>query len=261
MNILFVTQADPFYIKFFFKTFFERYGKKENIKGIVIQDTLNQKTLSSIIRKALSFYGPYGFLCMSFRYAGIKVADILSKLTNIQLDASIAQISRRYGIPILPFKSVNSEEFHSFIVKENVELIISVAASEIFRKEVLDLPKFGCINSHSAPLPKYRGMMPNFWMLYNNEKNAWVTVHKMVKGLDEGQIILRDKFEIMPNESFNSLAKRSKEFAAEVILKVLEQFEDGTVKYLPNDTTEATYYTFPSREDMMEFKRKGGRII
>jgi len=259
MRVFFVTQSEPFYIKFFFKRFLENYNP-DHIKGIVIQNTLSQKKYSGIVRKALDFYGIKGFLYMGFKNVGIRISGVLSKFMNIQPN-SIEQIVQNYGIPILKHKSVNSREFLDFILEEKIDLIISVAASEIFRHEVLHTPGLGCINIHSGPLPKYRGMMPIFWTLYNNEKCAWVTIHKMVEKLDDGPIVLQDKFKIMPKETYNSLAKRSKEFAARLLLEVLGQFERQKVNYYPNDWSKATYYSFPTKVEMRQFKKRGGRIF
>lgn len=260
MNILFITQSEPFYIKYFFRIFLNKCTKY-NIKGIVIQDPFNQKQLSRIIKRVIYFYGIKGFLKMCFKYLIIKSTDFASKFLDIQVNASIEQIVKKHAIPILNYKSVNNKEFIDFIKKENIDLVISVAASEIFRYEVLHTPNYGCINIHSAPLPKYRGMMPNFWTLYNNEEYAWVTIHKMVEKLDDGSIILQDKFKIINGETYDSLAKRSKEFAARLLLKTLEQIEEGEVNYLSNDSSKATYFTFPTKDEVRQFKKMGGRII
>ncbi|HDH07471.1 MAG TPA: hypothetical protein ENG89_00430 [Candidatus Moranbacteria bacterium] len=261
MNIMFVTQDEPFYIKSFFRRFLSQYLEKDMIKGVLIQKTFNQGSFSGVLKKALDFYGKFGFFYMGLQYAGIKASDLQSRLLNIQFNHSIEQIVEKHGIPLLKFESVNGVDFLEFIRKEDISLIISVAASEIFKKSVLNAPAMGCINVHSAPLPKYRGMMPNFWTLYNKEEYAWITVHKMVEKLDEGPIILQESFNVFPRESYNSLAKRSKEYAAELLIKVLKMFEDGTVRYLPNDSSKATYYTFPTKEEVHEFKKRGGRII
>ena len=260
MNLLFVTQFEPFYIKYFFKTFLSKHIEC-SIKGIVIQKTLNQQCKLGIIYKSYILFGVKGFFYMGFKYLFAKIVSFISKYVKIGIDTSIEQVAKKHNIPILQFESVNTDEFLEFIKKEEINLVVSVAASEIFKDKILNLPKFGCINIHSSPLPKYRGMMPNFWTLYNNEEYAWVTIHKMVKKLDDGPILLQDKFLINNNETYNSLAKRSKEFAAKLLFEALEQINKGKVNYLPNDFSKATYYSFPTRDDIKKFKKAGGRII
>jgi methionyl-tRNA formyltransferase len=258
MRILFVTQKEPFYIKSFFSCFLKNHN--HYIAGIVLQDTFGRRK-THVAKKAFEFYGPVGFLYMSCKYAGIKLSDAASRVTNVYFDLSIEQLARKYSVPILPFKSVNSPRFIEFVSSNQIDVIVSVAASEIFGESVLAAPRFGCINIHSSPLPKYRGMMPNFWILYNNEKNAWVTIHRMVKELDAGPIMFQDKFEIRKSESYNSLSKRSKQFAAGALLKVLSQLEQGKVQYSDNDPKQATYYTFPTRKHIKLVKSRGGRIL
>ena len=262
MNIVLVTQKEPFYLRFFFKKFFEIYDKnKINILGIVIQPPFNDKNKFNTIVRAVNFYGLPGFLYMLGKFSLLFLLSLLESNLKLPFNASIESICHRHNIPVLPFKSVNSADFINFIQENNVELIVSVAASEIFRKKILNSPKFGCINIHSGPLPKYRGMMPNFWTLFNQEKFAYVTIHKMNRKLDDGPIIIQDKFPLPETISYNQLVKISKQFSAELLNKALDLIESGNVNYLPNDSKLASYYSFPTKKDMREFKRKGGKIF
>lgn len=262
MNIILVTQKEPFYLRFFFKKFLEIYDKnKINILGVVIQPPFNDKDKLNTMMKAITFYGFPGFLYMFGKFSILSLLSLLESNLKLPFNASIESICNRHNIPILPFKSVNSTNFINFIIKNEVELIVSVAASEIFRKKILNTPKFGCINIHSGPLPKYRGMMPNFWTLFNKEKYAYVTIHKMNRKLDDGPIILQDKFPLPEIISYNQLLKLSKEFSAELLTKALDLIDSGNVNYLPNDSKLASYYSFPTKKDMKEFKRKGGKIF
>ncbi len=256
MKIIIITQDDFFFIPLFFKELLKQGNlKKYHIEMIAILKPFNENYLA-LAKRMYNFYGPFDFLRQGYKYVIIKGLDKLHLNRN-----SIRKIVSEYGITVKDVINVNDPSFILELESKKPDIILSVAASQIFRKDILNLPILGCINIHSGPLPKYRGMMPNFWTLYNNEKYAWVTIHKMVEKLDDGPIILQEKFEILPDETYNSLAKRSKEFAARLLIKTLEQFEDGRVNYLPNDSLKATYYTFPTKEEIREFKRRGGRII
>lgn len=262
IKIVFVTQNDPFYVKHFFSEFLREYPKNTvTVMGVIIQNTFNQKNQLEVIKKALSFYGFYGFIKIGITGIGIKIASVLERFFKIQFDATIDSICALHNISVLQYKSVNSREFHDFIKDNNIDVIVSVAASEIFKSKILHLPRLGCINLHSSQLPKRRGMMPNFWTMYDCEQYAWITIHKMVEKLDDGPIILQDKFEILKEESFDHLAKRSKRFGAHLIILFMKLLEKGNVTYQPNDSSLATYHTFPTREDVKQFKRRGGRII
>lgn len=261
MNLVFVTQHEPFYIKHFFKVFLKNYHYRSEIKGIIIQDTLNEKSQTAFYRKILSFYGIHGFFSMGLQYVFLQISDIISTITGISIAFTLSAILKKYGIPIVQYKSVNDKKFIDYIKNENISVVVSVAASEIFKKEVLQAPPLGCINMHSGPLPKYRGMMPSFWTLFNKEEYAWVTIHMMTEKLDDGPIILQDKFKIKDGETYNSLARRSKEFGAELMCKALNSLLEGNVTCSPNDSSKATYYTFPTKQEVKTFKKNGGRIL
>jgi methionyl-tRNA formyltransferase len=261
VNFVVVTQDEPFYVKYFFKVFIDKYPYRDEIKGVVIQNTFNKKSNVSIYRKAMLFYGFWGSVLMGLQYAFCKLAEVLWHSNKSSFTPTIKSVLRSYKVPVLSFRSVNNSEFLGFIKEGKISLVISVAASEIFKRSVLEAPEFGCINMHSGPLPMYKGMMPNFWTLFNKERYAYVTIHKMAEKIDDGAIIRQDKFEIEKNESFNSLARRSKEFGAELMVDVLKRLRQGSMNCRPNYSSQATYYTFPTAEQIKLFKKRGGRIL
>lgn len=261
MNIVIVTQQEPFYIKYFFEMFLSQYAYKDEIKGVVIQKTLNQRSMICLCKKVFAFYGLKGFFIMGIKYILLRLADCFFNATGIQFALTTNTVLASHKTRILGFESVNSNEFLDFIKEEDISLVISVAASEIFKRELLQTPILGCVNMHSGPLPKYRGMTPNFWTLYNKEKYAWVTIHKMNEKLDDGPIICQDKFEIGKGESFNSLARRSKEFGADLMVKAINKLRGDNLSCKANDRSQATCYTFPTKAHIRAFRQKGGKIL
>jgi methionyl-tRNA formyltransferase len=143
----------------------------------------------------------------------------------------------------------------------NLDLIISVAAPVIFKKGLIELPKHGCINIHHAPLPEYRGMMPNFWQLYHGEKSVGMTIHEINPGIDDGRIILQKGVDILPGETLDSVIKRTKRIGAHFMIEAIKLIKSGNVDYKKNLATEGSYFSFPSREDVKEFKRRGKKIM
>jgi len=259
MKLIFVTQDEPFFIRHFFRRFMAEYPAG-SIRGIVIQRTFDKKSKAGAIKQALGFFGPWGFFIMAIRALGLRVSDMALRAIGRNSGTSIQSIARLHGVPVLPFRSVNTKEFLEFLRMESIDLVVSVAASEIFNSPALNAPRLGCINIHSAPLPRYRGMMPNFWVLYHGEKEAYVSIHRMEEKLDSGPILMQESFPILPGESYVSLASRSKVFAAGLLIKCIEKLESGNVETLPNDPEKATYFTFPKPKEAREFRGKGGRI-
>jgi len=119
----------------------------------------------------------------------------------------------------------------------------------------------GCINIHNAPLPKYRGMLPNFWQMYHDERAIGITIHEINPKIDEGRIILQKHVAIRPNETLDSLIKRTKRIGAHFMIEAINMIKAGSVTYLENDPEKGSYFSFPTREDVKEFKRRGKRIM
>jgi methionyl-tRNA formyltransferase len=138
--------------------------------------------------------------------------------------------------------------------------VISVSCPQIFGKELLRLPPLGCINVHSAVLPNYRGVLPTFWALANGESSTGVTVHYMTPGIDGGEIIDQRIIPIGADETLRSLMVRCKVAAADAILETVSRLEDGSISTSPNPPDEGSYYSFPQREDVLQFKAQGRRL-
>lgn len=102
-------------------------------------------------------------------------------------------------------KNINEDKFYNLLKKENADLFISAGFSSIFKKKLLLLPKYGVINLHAGPVPKYRGGSPLNWQLINNEKNITISVLKMDEGIDSGAIIETKTFPIKKNYDIKKL--------------------------------------------------------
>lgn len=260
MNFIIVTQGDILYTPVFFEEFFSKEYAEE-CKGVMVQDALGNKSFLGLLKRMYSFYGFVDFTKQGIRY-------VLSKLwakfydRNLTTEAvSIENIVKKHNIPVLPFESVNTEDFKRYIKDHDVDLVVSIAASEIFKKEILDLPKFGCINFHNAPLPDYRGMLPNFWQMYNDEDCSVLTVHTMTEDLDRGEIIYQQETRIQPEYSLEDLIFLTKRKSAEALVEVLEAFRESEVNYKPMPEREGSYFTFPEREDVVAFKSNGKTLF
>ena len=260
MKILFITQDDPFYIKIFFETFLKGYKYHDEIQGVVICRTMG-KPLGKLIKQMYDFYGLRDFCRMVLRYVASKALSSFCATLRLKRFFDLRQVFDYYNIRIISTTDINDKEFIDLLKGYNLDLIVSVACPNIFKEDLLNMPKYGCINIHIAKLPQYKGMMPNFWNLYNNEKETGITIHKMNSGIDEGEIILQKAVEIYPNESLDMLIKRTKQIGAEAMIEVVKQYEDGTVRYTTNKGGKGSYFTFPTREDVNKFRRRGKRLL
>ena len=103
--------------------------------------------------------------------------------------------------------------------------------------------------------------MPTFWQMYRGEKSIGVTVHYMEPEIDAGDALLSEQLDIEPGESLDHLIRRSKRHGAHSVAKALRQLLSGRPTRTPLNDSEGSYFTFPTREEIREFKRKGFRAI
>ena len=127
-----------------------------------------------------------------------------------------------------PEKVRKNEEFIEKIKNLNPDVICVVAYGKILPKEILEIPKYGCINVHGSLLPKYRGAAPIQWAVLNGDKETGVTTMYMDVGMDTGDIILKEKVEIGEDETTGELWDRLSKIGGKLLVETLKQIEEGT---------------------------------
>ncbi|MFW5695720.1 MAG: formyltransferase family protein [Alkalispirochaeta sp.] len=263
-RIVIVTQEDPFYIPLFFREFYRAAGRDRQpripieIAGVMIQRALGNRTAKGLAKRIWRLYGTGGFLVMGARYAWRKGLSLLGRWAP-----TVAGYSGRAGVPILELSAndANSEEFIAFLKRESIDLVVSVSASQIFKEPVLSTPPLGCINLHNAPLPHYRGMLPNFRQLYHGEKESVLTIHQMVRDLDKGDILAQAATPITDSMSLEQLMRETKKRSARVLWETLVKMTEEGVETRPLPEEEGSYYTWPTREEARELRRRGRRLL
>jgi methionyl-tRNA formyltransferase len=260
-RIVFVTQEDPFYVRLFFEEFFAKCGARENIAAVVIAPTMGKKSITKLAGQMYEFYGPLDFVRMSLKYLWYRIAARLPWAGRSGRFYSIEQVCRHYGVPVIETPNVNAPAFLSNLRGIAPDLVVSVAAPQIFKDPLIQLPRFGCINIHNAKLPKYRGMLPNFWQMFNGETVLGATVHRINASLDDGAILAQSETATHPGESLHAVICRTKRQGAHLVISVIERIGAGTITELPNPKEESSYYTFPKKADVREFRRRGYRLL
>src|SRR5437879_3714255 len=189
LRIHIVTEEDPFYLPVFFREFFTLLPRDRFIvTGVDITPPLNQKTRLALARKLYSFYGPLDFVRLVLRYAAVNALDLL--LPCRMWSGTVPRIAAHYGVACRVVAAVNAPEFIERLRQLNLDLLISVAASQIFKQELLSVPHLDAINIHTGTLPKYRGMMPVFWQMYDRRASIGITIHTMTTAIDLGAVLL-----------------------------------------------------------------------
>jgi methionyl-tRNA formyltransferase len=250
LRVHFITEDDPLYVAEFFEAFLSLYEREEiQIVGISIQEPFNEARLSTA-QRVLSLYGPTGFARLLIRFARRKLQG-----------RSIARLARDENIPLVPTRSVNDSGFVERVKLLDPDVIVSVAAPEIFKDAILKAPRLGCINVHSGRLPKYRGMMPTFWQMRSGEPNVTVTVHEMAEKLDAGAVLGTAECRIEEHDSLDRVMVAAKHEGARLLIRVLRGLAAGEIQPQQLDMAEASYFSFPSRADVLRLRQLGHRLI
>ena len=112
------------------------------------------------------------------------------------------------------------------------------------------------INRHNALLPKNRGRLTPFWVLYKGETESGVSIHFVEEHIDSGDIIVQKKFSIEKADDFNSLVKKNYQIALKTMLEALDKLENGNYQLIKNDDASATYNTIPTLREAIKYRLK-----
>lgn len=250
LRIFIVTQEDPIYVIRFFEVFFAEYPATEiEICGIAINRPFNE-TLASTLKRMVCFYGPYDMLRQGLRFVSARLKG-----------KSIRSLAEKAGVRVVATRSVNNAAFIAQVQGLAPDLIVSVAAPEIFCRELLAVPRLGCINIHSGRLPEYRGMMPTFWQMLRREPNVTITVHTMVPKVDAGEVLATRAFPLRRHDNLDRVIAATKREGARLLIEVLAALRKGRLQPLPLDLRRAGYYSFPKFADGRAFRQLGHRML
>src|SRR5262249_693562 len=234
----------------FFRVFFSEHPTAElELCGITIEQPFHE-SIGRTFRRMLRFYGYRDTIRQGLRFISARVRR-----------DSINALAASYGVTVLSTRSVNDPEFIQQVRAQAPDVIVSVAAPEIFRPELLDVPRLGCINIHSGKLPNYRGMMPTFWQMLCGERAITITVHKMALKLDAGDALATQLFPLKRCDSLDRVIKGTKREGARLLIRVLRDLRNGQVRPVPLDMADARYFSFPKPSDVLQFRRQGHRLL
>lgn len=170
-----------------------------------------------------------------------------------------------YGLPVyqpLSLRKGNDAEEAMKILRELApDVIIVTAYGQILPREVLELPKYGCINIHASLLPEYRGAAPINWVLLNGEKKTGVTSMQMSEGLDTGDMLIKRSTVIGENETYQELYSRLSEMGAEVLTETLDALEKGSLSPEKQDDSLSCYSPMITKEmSALDFSKTAAEV-
>jgi methionyl-tRNA formyltransferase len=253
MRIILLTQDDPFYLAKNIDYLAKNLPLHSQIIGTIVFDVSpfgKRESFFDKMKKTYSIFGLGFFLNYGFKF-------IASKLNP---NTKVKTVLAKHNIPLIEIDgNINKEENRNKIKLFSPDLLISIAGNQIFKLPLINLAPKGCLNLHTALLPKYRGLMPSFWVMKNNEKETGVSVFFVDEGIDSGPILVQKRVEI-GNRSQSELIDFTKKLGMDAILESIEKIHEGSYELIPNPIEEMTYYSFPTRADVNEFLKMGKRF-
>ena len=147
-------------------------------------------------------------------------------------DAELIKRAEENHIPIELSENINSEEFVNKMKLYEVDLFVSMSFNQIFKTEMINLPKYKTINCHAGKLPFYRGRNILNWALINDEKEFGITVHYLDEGIDTGDIILQESYPITDEDDYSTLLNRAYDGCADVLYRAIKMIQNGEVKVI-----------------------------
>lgn len=253
MRVVLLTQDEPIFLVPSIDYLLSNTPDAVEVVGCVVFDPspLGKKVgLARRAKELLRVFGPAYFLRYAARFAAARLKSS-RRLTNIL---------RKHHVPELRLEeNVNAATSVKAISELKPDLLVSVAGNQIFRAALLEVAPKGCLNVHSALLPKYRGLMPTFWVMKNGEKETGVSVFLVDEGIDSGPIVVQKRVQITTNR-LEDLIRETKVIGMDAVWEAVEKVRRGGLKLIPNPDADKSYFSFPTRDDVRAFRAAGKRL-
>lgn len=153
------------------------------------------------------------------------------------------------GLKVYSFDRIRNKENVEILQSLQPDFFVTAAYGQILSQKVLDVPKYGCINVHGSLLPKYRGAAPIQWAIINGEKQTGITTMMTERGLDSGDILVKEVVDIGDNETAGELFDRLAQLGGEVLVKTLHGLKDGTITPVKQNEEQATHFSMLEKTD------------
>lgn len=174
---------------------------------------------------------------------------------------SIENIAKRYNLPLFQYSTTNIIDIIHIIKKLNIDLIIIVSCGLILPKEILNIPKLGCINVHGSLLPRWRGAAPIQRALEYGDSITGISIIKTDVGIDTGYILKTATCNILPQDTTNTLSKKLAHLGAITLLNVLHEIVSNKYTATPQNLNHATYaHKITKKEARIDWKKSANQL-
>ena len=168
----------------------------------------------------------------------------------------VKECAIKHNIPVFQPLKIKEADAIEELKKYSADIFVVAAFGQILSKEILDMPKYGCINVHASLLPKYRGASPIQSVIMDGEEKTGVTIMQMDVGLDTGDMISSVSCDIKDDDTGESLHDRLAVLGAELLSKTLPTIENGTASRTPQDSSQTCYAKMLTKDlGRLDFKK------
>ena len=160
----------------------------------------------------------------------------------------VKECALSHGIEVFQPKKIREDANVEYLKKFDADIFIVVAFGQILTKNILDMPKYGCVNVHASLLPKYRGAAPIQWAVINGDAITGVTTMRMDTGIDTGDMIAKREVRIAEDETGGSLFDKLAEVGAKLCVETMDMLEKGTTQFTPQNNDASTHTSKITKE-------------
>lgn len=179
----------------------------------------------------------------------------------VMLPTPVKAYAQEQGLDVYQPQTLKGEEFEELLKKLSPEMIVVVAYGKILPENVLNFPKYGCINVHGSILPEYRGAAPMQRAIIDGKKKTGITTMYMEKGLDTGDMLLVEETDILENDNFEDIHDRLAALGAHTLIETVKMIKDGKAVRTPQDSERATYAAKIEKADcLLDFSRSAREL-
>lgn len=164
-------------------------------------------------------------------------------------NASVAEVAGELGIRAIAPDDPNDASTAAALQKTQADVFILAGYGKILQQRIIDIPRLMCINLHAGKVPEYRGSSPLNWALLNGEASFGLSVLKLDGGVDSGDVLMQWEFEVSANDTIRELHSVANEQFPAMLLKVVQQIENGHCAPKPQDAQRARYFPLRFPDD------------
>lgn len=179
--------------------------------------------------------------------------------------SDVKKCALEYGIPVFQPEKIREKEAAERLAEEKADIFVVAAFGQILPREILEMPRYGCVNIHGSLLPKYRGAAPIQWAVLNGEKEAGNTIMQMNEGLDTGDILTQESVLLDEKETAGSLYDKLSQMGGALLLRTLDRLEEGSITPVPQDDAQSCYAKMLRKEmgqiDWSKSAEEIGRLV